>query len=270
MHKDMNTINYPKIAFTITFLLQLSLAMASPMDLHFENQEQLDSYLQTRNQLIDIDPDNATNYLERADALFLNHKFDQAVDDYSTALKLDENLIEAYFGRGMALARAGWLEDSITDLDIYIGKNPNSSKAYTKRGVRYLWLGEKAKARNDLEKAIQLDPMNAEAHDDLGVIFAQQMQYYQAADHFISAIEIEPNYQKAYHNMALISHITDKDTLALYFVDKSLSFAPNSRESWLLKVQILKALGFTKEAEEAQEEAEFLAEGNWSENVPLQ
>ena len=266
----MKAIHSVQIVLIVSCLFSINTVKASPMDLSFENQEQLDRYITRRNEQIATSPENANSYLERGDAQFLNHNFDEAIDDYTTALRLDGSLIEAYFGRGLALARAGWVEDSIADLDIYIKKNPNSSIAYTKRGVRHLWLGEKERAKKDLEKAIQLDPMNAEAHDDLGVIFAQQMKYYQAADHFISAIEIEPSYQKAYHNMALISHLTEKDPLALYFVDKSLSFAPNSRESWLLKSQILSALGYAEDAREAQQEAEFLPEGNWSENVPLQ
>jgi len=250
-------------------LCGFSTVLASPTDLHFANQDELDAYIRKHDILITESPDTAAYYLRRADALFLNHRFDKAVDDYSTAIKLDDKLDEAYLGRGLALARAGWLEDSIGDLDIYIARNPQSSLAYTKRGIRYLWLGEQDKARADLEKAIQIDPANAEAHDDLGVIFARKQQYYEAADHFLTTIELDPTYQKAYHNLALISYLTGKDALALNFVENSLSLAPESRDSWLLKSYILSAMGLEDEASRAREEAEFLPMGNWSENIPL-
>jgi len=265
----MNNIKNTYILTLIIFFLIANAIWASPMDLEFQNQEQLILYIKNHNQLIKENPLMAKYYLQRADAFFLNNNFDKAVDDYSKALKLDDKLNEAYLGRGLALARAGWLEESIDDLDIYIKRKPDSSFAYTKRGVRYLWLGNKNKARKDLQKAIQLDSQNAEAHDDLGVIFAQRMKYYEAADHFLSAIELDPSYHKAYHNMALISYITGKDRIALSFIENSLALASGSRESWLLKSKILNAIGNTSEADEAQEEAEFLPEGNWSENIPI-
>lgn len=243
---------------------------ASPMDLRLETLEQVDAYIGKRDELIAKNPQTAQYYLERADALFLKHSFDKAVDDYSIALKIDDRLDEAYLGRGMALARAGRLKESIADLDVYIDRNPTSSFAYTKRGVRHLWLGEEDRAKSDLEKAIQLDPANAEAHDDLGVIYGQRKQYYEAAEHFLTAIELDASYQKAYHNMALISYLAGKDALALAFVGDALSLLPTSRDSLLLKSHILAAMGRQAEADEIREEAEFLPQGNWSENVPLE
>lgn len=258
------------ITTIVLFVLSMRPLLASPFDLKITDPEKLKAYTEIRDQQIKSEPTNPIPYIERGDARFLAHDFDGAVDDYTAALKLDDSLNDAYLGRGVSLARAGWVQDGIEDLDVYIKRVPNSSLAYTKRGIRHLWLGDEAKAKSDFENALRIDPLNAEAHDDIGVIFAKRQQYYQAADHFMSALEIDPTYQKAYYNMALISYITEKDKLALMFIEKALKLSSGSRDALVLKAKILRALGRTKDAELIQDEADFLPEANWSERVPLQ
>lgn len=265
---------YLFIIFSIfSVFIFFNVSNASPFDLNLSEHAEIEKYIDQKNIIIQKTPnskDSAKQYILRGDALFLLGKFDDAVKDYSFALKLDENENEAYLGRGLALARSGWIEEGIKELDIYIKRNPNSSLAYTKRGVRRLWLGEEKGAQKDFERALDIDPSNAEAHDDLGVIFSRKKMYFEAADHFISAIEYDPTYQKAYHNLALISFLTGKDELALGFVNSAVGLNPYSRDTLMLKSQILSVLGFEEDAKELQEEAEFLPEGNWSELVPIQ
>ena len=112
--------------------------LASPFDLNIADPEVLQTYTAVRDQHIKSEPENPIPYIERGDARFISHDFDGAVEDYTAALKLDDSLSEAYLGRGVALARAGWVQEGIEDLDVYIKRNPKSSLAYTKRGIRHL------------------------------------------------------------------------------------------------------------------------------------
>ncbi len=219
---------------------------------------------------IERHPSNPSLYIARGDARFLLHQFDEASDDYSRAIALDDSADQAYFGRGMALARAGFIEDGIRDLTVFLKRHPDSSRGYTKRGVRYLWLGDRADAEQDLRKAVALDAQNAEAHDDLGVVLAQGKAYQDAIVHFQTAIRIDPSYQKAHHNLGMAYYLTGQDLLALQAVDSSLHLSPEARNSMLLKATILDALGRAQEAAAVREQAEFLPEGNWSERADVQ
>ncbi len=206
----------------------------------------------------------AQNYLLRGNSYFKLHEFFNAVSDYDQAIKL-ANLDKAYFGRGLAKGRMGQLVDAISDLSIYIQRKPDDSVGYTKRGVRYLWLGEISKAKTDLEKAIMIDPNNAEAHDDLGVIYASQGNHKKATKHFLRTIYIDKYYQKAYHNLAMVHFITEKNHVALQRIEQAIQLNPNSRNSLILKSEILNSLGRDNEATAISDKAEFLPEGNWSE-----
>ncbi|MEK7815647.1 MAG: tetratricopeptide repeat protein [Pseudomonadota bacterium] len=215
-------------------------------------------------------PKDAALHTRRGAVHFKLREFDKAIADFTTALKLDDKLDEAWFGRGMALGRNGQVDEGILDLGVYIHRHPTSSLAYTKRGVRYLWKGDLASAEKDFTRAIALDRRNAEAHDDLGVIHAQRGEYDQAEQHFLATVRSEPTYQKGYHNLALVYYITSRNDQALDIIDKALKLVPEARDSLLLKGSILEALGRHKEAKTLRDDAEFLPAGEKSSRMPIQ
>lgn len=227
-----------------------------------------DSIQQTNHQSTN-NQEKILRLMKQADTLFDNNKHQQAVSTYNQIIELKPDHYPAYFGRGMALGRLGKVQKGIDDISLFIKHNKQSSLAYTKRGVRYLWLGNTEKARTDFERAIQLKPDNAEAHDDLGVIMAQQNKPKEAIEHFLKTIKYDPSYQKAYHNLALTYYIYDNSQAALKIINKALILSPDSKNSILLKSEIVKSLGHLKFAEKLKDDAMFLPDGNWSESVPL-
>lgn len=230
-----------------------------------DSADTIEASIARYNREIFANPDDASLYLARADAFLQLHEFDRAIDDYTRAIERDDRLDEAYYGRGMARGRSGLIEQGIADLSIYIQRHPTSSVAYTKRGVRHIWNRDLVSAERDLKRAIALQPNNAEAHDDLGVIYAQRGQTATAIEHFRTTIRIDPSYHKGYHNLATAYMISGNATAALAAVDEALRLDPESRNSLLLKGEVLKSLGRNEEAQAIIEHAEFLPEGNWSE-----
>ena len=226
--------------------------------------------LELLNQQITKKPNLPLLYINRGKIFFLLHEFEKAINDFNAALSIDSNLQEAYFERGMALARNGQIDEGINDLSYFIKYNPKSSLAYTKRGVRYIWAGKLEQAKNDLTRAVILDKSNSEAHDDLGVIYAQQKKFDKALKHFSFAIQYDPSYQKAYHNIAMVYILTNQPNQALSAVNKSLILDDNSRNSLMLKSEILSILGKKAESDNILRKAEFLPEGNWSERFSIQ
>ena len=216
-------------------------------------------------------PTNARLLVNRADALFMLHEFDNSIQDYTRAIRLNPALDSAWFGRGMAHGRNRQFELAIADLTVYLQRNPESSPGYTKRGVRYIWMGKLELAKRDLQKAIAIDPTNAEANDDLGVLYAQEKQYERAAKHFRNSIKHDPSYQKAHHNLAMVNFLSGSEESALVEVDKALALDSQNRNSALLKSEILTRMGRTEEATEIAEKARLMEEANWSEKMtPVQ
>lgn len=214
-------------------------------------------------------PSQAQSFLQKANEHLGRRELAQAIDFFTRALRLDDTLDEAYFGRGMARGGSGLIDEGIADLSVYIARHPDSSRAYTKRGIRKVWKGDSESAYQDFLKAIALDPGNSEAYDDIGVIYAQRRDYKQALESFRNVVRLEPLYFKAHHNMALVYHILGESETALTEVNNALRLKTDSRNSMRLKSVILERLGRHKESQEASEEAEFMPEENWSEVAPL-
>lgn len=204
------------------------------------------------------EPDNINHRLKKARLLFETNQHQLSIDEYNIILKLKPKEYRAYFGRGMALGRLGQIQKGIDDISVFIKHHSENSLAYTKRGVRYLWLGELQKASDDFHRAISIDPKNAEAHDDLGVILAQQNKPKEAAEHFLTTIKYGPSYQKTYHNLALTYFIYDNSVAALSMVNKAIALPPNSKDTVLLKSEILRSLGNIRQSDALKEDAQFL------------
>ena len=244
-------------------------SLISTMERPFTDDE-VQSRIDEFSQLLEVEPANTAYLVQRGNLYFVIHDFDLAILDFTDAIQHDNTVDDAYFGRGMALARNGQLAEGIADLTEYIRRQPKSSVAYTKRGVRYLWRGDDKKAETDFRQALQLNPDNAEAHDDLGVIYARRGEYPRAIRHFSETLRIDPSYIKARHNLAMAYYISGQDEQALANVDKVLAVTPQARDSLLLKAEILQQLGHVSAAAAIKQEAEFLPEGNWSEHIAIE
>ena len=79
-----------------------------------------------------------------------------AIENYNQALKINPNLVQAYYNRGIVRAELGNKPGAIDDYNQAIKINPNDALAYYNRGIVYLELGDKQKAKEDLQRAAQL------------------------------------------------------------------------------------------------------------------
>lgn len=234
-----------------------------------DERGRLDSRIGLLSSYISANPDNAKNYLERGKAYAKLEEFYDAVKDFSAVIKLQPSLDDAWFARGLARSRSGELEPAIQDFTVYLQRKPDSSVGYTKRGVTRIWKGDLADAEQDLRQAIKLDSKNAEAHDDLAVLLAQKGEYNNAISHLQETITNDPSYQKGYHNLATVLYITRQYPKALTVINEALEINPGTKESMLLKGEILMKLGQASAAKAVIEEAEFLPDHNWRESMSI-
>ncbi len=68
----------------------------------------------------------------------------------------------------------------------------------------------------------------------------------------------------------MVYYVTENDILALNSVNEFLRLKPMARNLILLKAKILVALGKIGEAAALEEDATFMSDGDWSEEVPMQ
>jgi tetratricopeptide (TPR) repeat protein len=130
-------------------------------------------------------------------------RVDEAVKEYTEAIRLDANYMAAYRNRGFAYARAANYELAIKDYSEVIRLKPTGEtwEAYQNRGILYGRTGRYQLAVEDFDNAIRLKP-TATAHNGRGNAYRFLGLYEQALESFAQALRLDPRFVSAYNNQA--------------------------------------------------------------------
>lgn len=99
-------------------------------------------------------------YRIRGFAYYLSWEHKQAIKDYSKAIELDKNNISNYLGRAEVYRDSGKHKKAIKDYSRAIELDPNSSYIYYERGCVYQVLKDYKRAIKDYSRAIEINPDN--------------------------------------------------------------------------------------------------------------
>jgi len=165
-----------------------------------EEQQVYEQAIADFTEAIRLDGNNAKTYRERGDAYADKRDYDKAIVDYNQAIRLNPRNSGAYISRGIVYAEKGDLDKAISDYNQAIRIEPNSSIPYNNRGNTYVSKGDYDKAIADFSQAIKLDPNYFHAYDGRGKAYNSKGDYDRAISDFNQAIRIAPNFKDAYGN----------------------------------------------------------------------
>ena len=127
-------------------------------------------------------------------------RYQEAVRDYTEAIRLDPKYAPAYNNRGNAYNDLKQYEKAIRDHTEAIRLDPKYAHAYSNRGNVYKALKQYEKAIRDHTEAIRLDPKYALAYYNRGNEYYDLKQYEKAIEDYTEAIRLNPAYADAYSN----------------------------------------------------------------------
>lgn len=129
-------------------------------------QEALAAY----DQVLRLDPNNATAYAGKADALIgMRHddepSYEQELVTFEQALRLDPNNVNVYRRKTHALVSLGHIDEALAVIESAIQLNPNKGDFHEIKGNVLLWeLQNYEQALVAYDQALRLDPNNASAY----------------------------------------------------------------------------------------------------------
>jgi tetratricopeptide (TPR) repeat protein len=101
----------------------------------------------------------AIKHIEQGDEYFDVGSYDDAITEYTAAIKLDTEMATAYWGRGRAYHFGkGIFWRAVDDYSKSIDLNPNFAKAYFYRGLAYTASDTYDKAISDFTRTVELEP----------------------------------------------------------------------------------------------------------------
>jgi tetratricopeptide (TPR) repeat protein len=144
--------------------------------------------------------DDADIYFHRG----LNHERlgqdDQAISDYSKAVKLQPENETVYNNRGTIYYRQGKYDKAIKDFSRAVESNPSYALAFYNRGIAYYAKGALDRAVADFTRAIEIDPTERIAYNNRGRALLEKQRIKASIKDFNRALKLDADYTLAYYN----------------------------------------------------------------------
>lgn len=173
-------------------------------------------------------------------------KWKEAVEDFTQALRLAPNFLEAYINRGIAYQSLQQRQRAIEDYNQALRINPNSADAYANRGQIYFELGKEDSLRNeetfakrdsnewlqralhDFAQAITLSPAESYLYDRRGRTYEFIGRHQSAVSDFDQSLLLDPGSWVVHVDRGDAYLAIGKNQLALLDYDQALKFEPQS------------------------------------------
>ena len=175
----------------------------------------------------------ADDFLLQATDKFNKNDYRGAIADYNQALKINPNLAQAYYNRGVVRDVLGDKQSAIADYNQALKINPNFDRAYYNRGVVRHILGDKQSAIADYNQALKINPNLAQAYHNRGVVRRQLGDKQAAIADYNQAIKINPNYADAYNSRGVVRSYLGDIQGAINDYNQALKINPNNALAYL-------------------------------------
>jgi tetratricopeptide (TPR) repeat protein len=173
--------------------------------------------------------DDATNGYARAQTLFHERKFRDAIVALDAFLAANPRHARALVLRGDAKADLGDHASALKDYNTAIGISPEYQYAYVTRCETRLQLDDRSGALADCDNAIRLDGTDALAYEDRGDVQFQREAYALALSDYDRAVELGRNGAYVFAARCDTERLVGKRDRAKVDCEKALTLDPKSR-----------------------------------------
>lgn len=172
--------------------------------LAYREKNQLDQAIRDYTEAIRLNPRNNGTYFSRGRVLEKTGKIDEAVRDYTESIRLNPNASSAYSDRGRIFLKRNELDAAIADFSEVIRCRPNDINAYLERSAAYALKKDWNGAMASVESAIALRPADARAHCQRGDVFCKEREWDKAMNEYDEAGRLAPNLVWAWRGRASV------------------------------------------------------------------
>jgi tetratricopeptide (TPR) repeat protein len=159
---------------------------------HKEALQKWDQAIEAFAEALKLDPKVANAHNGMGLALHAKGKPDEAMEHYKEALKIDPGHASALVNIGVILQEKGQIDEAIRNYDAALRINARHAGAHYHYGNALFAKKELDRAIGQYQEAVNISPRYAAAHNALGNALHAKNQFDQAIPHYEQAIQIEP------------------------------------------------------------------------------
>jgi len=127
-------------------------------------------------------------------------KYEEAIDAYDEAIKLDPNYVKAWNNKGVSLGKLGQFDEGMRCFDEAIKIDSNNAEAWKNKGIVLYGQGKVDEAVKAYDEAIRLDPGLTIAWNNKGNALGKQGKFDEAIKAYDEAIRLDPKDAIAWKN----------------------------------------------------------------------
>lgn len=125
---------------------------------------------------VEIDKKFAVKHLELADLYFRYRRYEEAIEDYTQAIRLDPSLLEVRIRRAKAYAKKGSVSRALQELQQLKQEHPDSVPVRLQLSLLYYSQENFLDAELELEQLLQIHPENEEAKTYLNLLQKKRLE----------------------------------------------------------------------------------------------
>ena len=201
------------------------------------------------NHFIDLFPNEAQAYLNRAQMRMELGDSVQALTDLNRVIELDKGNAYAFGVRAMILCQNDRYADALEDMNKAIRLDPEQSAFYNNRAMIRYNMNDLRGAMSDYDQALELTPDEVLSLYNRGILRAQIGDRNRAISDFSKVLEQEPDNTFASYNRALLRDEVGDLRGAVEDYQKVFDQHPNFFPALYARAEDLKKLGRNKEAD---------------------
>jgi tetratricopeptide (TPR) repeat protein len=179
----------------------------------------------------------------RGVALLLQSRYDDAIVEFNTALRLDPTFAKSYNSRGNAWREKGEVDFAIADFNEAIRLDPNFAFPYNGRASAWVDKGDYDKAVADFSEVIRLAPALAAPYNNRAIAFRAKGDLDSALADANSALRIEPKNPVVYSTRGEIWRMKGDLDRALTDQNEAVQLDPQSPLPYLTRGDLYRYRG---------------------------
>jgi tetratricopeptide (TPR) repeat protein len=178
-------------------------------------------------EAIKLAPGNAYTFHSRGVAFRDSGALDKAIADFTEAVKLDPQYAQGHHSRGITWLDKGEIEKGIADFDEAIRLDPEAAELWYSRALARMAQGEDDKAIADFNATLRLNPKHVWALGNRGVAWNNKGDYDKAIADYTDAIRLSSKYAPNYNNRGWSWWLKGEWDKAIADYRKAIELAPD-------------------------------------------
>jgi tetratricopeptide (TPR) repeat protein len=204
--------------------------------------------IQNYHQALKVNPADPVAYDDLGFCLYNQSRVEEAITNYERALSIKPDDVNALNNLGTALTRRKQFPEAIRCFEAALRLRPDYPDAHNNLGVVLDGLGKTEEAVRQYRLALRFAPDDVQAHNNLANALLGEGKDDEAIHHYRQALQLDPDFTQALNNLgwALAGHSRYGEAIACY--NRALQLKPDDEMLHKNLGKILDRMGRNDEA----------------------